>query len=79
MTPDSHSIIMKQEHTSHDKTTKEEYQIRNKTILRRPNSYSTDQDEACSIRISASYNSEMKYEPHLEKNPIHSKIINMKV
>ena len=67
MTPDSHSIIMKQGHTSYDKTTKEEYQIRNRTILRRPNSYSTDQDEACSIHISESYNSEMKYEPSSAK------------
>merc|ERR1712061_629785 len=39
VTPDIHEISMKQRHgNSYDKRMKEEYQIRNRTILRRPGS-----------------------------------------
>ena len=58
---------MQQGHNSYDKRMKEEYQIRNRTVLRRPSSLSTDGDEGRSIHIPASYNSEMKYKPSSPK------------
>ena len=67
MTPDSHVLSMQRGHNSYDKRTKEEYQIRNRTILRRPSSLGSDGDEECSIHIPSSYNLEMKYKPSSPK------------
>ena len=55
MTPDIHEINMQQRHGSgYDKRMKEEYQIRNRTILRRPGSLNSDEANSCSMHTSYS-------------------------
>ena len=63
MTPGTHGLSMQQGHRSYDKRMKEEFHIRNRTILRRPSSMNSEDDGGCPMHVPVSYNSERKYEP----------------
>ena len=63
MTPDSHAAnTQHRRHGSYDKRMKEEYQIRNRTILRRPHTLDSEDDEGCRINEPVSYMPDIQYE-----------------